>query len=77
MTPSGAQCSMKPGPNIPSSVRIQGGMISPGWAMLQRMASMRMKPMARKSSPKKPYCAPMTLWSVLKTYFFQNESSWW
>ncbi len=51
------------------------GTASPGWAICQRIRSIRQKPMNMKSSAVMPYCMPMTLWSVEKMYFRQNPKS--
>ena len=64
-------------PKIAASSGPTTGTASPGWAICQRMTSIRQNPKNRKHRAVMPYWMPMTLWSVEKTYVLQKPASSW
>ena len=68
ITPPGATLL----PSSASSIGPTNGIACPSYAIDQRIVAIRQNPKNRNASPQNPYCMPMTLWSVEKTYVRQK-----
>ena len=63
---------------VPSDFSNNGPTSGTGWpgcAICQRIISIKQNPKNKKHSAVNPYCNPITLWSVEKTYLRTNPIS--